>query len=255
MTREEAWLGQQNESCRLEWGSRGVQAAAERGDILVVVDVLSFSTAVATAVENGARIYPCGKNEDAGALAESHGAVTAVRREEVPGKGRYSLSPGTFLTATPGERIVLQSPNGATCSRYGSQVPCLLVGALVNAAAVAVAAARAAAEKGVGITVLACGERWHSPHEDGELRFAVEDYLGAGAILSHLPESISRSLEAQICQSAFAASVDRLPELLQNCGSGIELRDRGYGSDVEHSACLNVCQTAPILCSGLYFGT
>ena len=255
MTPEEAWFGQKNNRCHLEWGSRGAQAAAERGDILVVVDVLSFSTAVATAVENGAWVYPCGKNEDAGALAEQYDVVTAVRREEVPGKGRYSLSPETFLFAAPGERIVLQSPNGAACSRYGSQVPLLLVGALVNASAVAHAAAQAAAERGAAITVLACGERWHSPHEDGDLRFAVEDYLGAGAILFHLPESVTRSPEAQICQAAFVASRNHLPELLQNCGSGIELRDRGYGGDVEHSARLSVYQAAPILYNGLYFGT
>jgi 2-phosphosulfolactate phosphatase len=122
---------------------------------LVVVDVLSFSTAVATAVENGAIVYPCGKEEDAGSLARQWGAAVAVRREEVPDKGRYSLSPETFLSATEGERIVLQSPNGAACSRYGSRVPFLLIGALVNAATVASAVAQAVSTTGASVTVLA----------------------------------------------------------------------------------------------------
>jgi hypothetical protein len=39
---------------RLAWGQRGGQEAAERGDILVVVDTLRFSTAAATAVHHGA---------------------------------------------------------------------------------------------------------------------------------------------------------------------------------------------------------
>ena len=33
------------------------------------------------------------------------------------------------------------------------------------------------------MTVLACGERWQTPSEDGDLRMAVEDYLGASSQL------------------------------------------------------------------------
>jgi 2-phosphosulfolactate phosphatase len=248
---EKAWFGQENADCRLEWGRRGALTAAERGDILVVVDVLSFSTAVATAVESGAAIYPCGKDEDTGALARQWGAVVAVRREEVPLKGHYSLSPEALLTASSGERIVLQSPNGATCTRYGNRVPLLLVGAVVNAASVAAAVARAALNTGTPVTILACGERWHSPHDEGELRFALEDYLGAGAILAHLPPSLTRSPEAMICESAFTAAADRLPQILRTCGSGIELADRGYPGDVDHAARLNVYTSVPVLCDGL----
>lgn len=35
--------------CKLDWGQRGALRAAQRGDVLVIVDTLSFSTAVATA--------------------------------------------------------------------------------------------------------------------------------------------------------------------------------------------------------------
>lgn len=244
--------GKKNDCCRLEWGRRGAQAAAERGDILVVVDVLSFSTAVATAVERGAAIYPCGKEEDAGSLARQWGAVVAVRREEVPAKGRYSLSPETFQSVSGGEHIVLQSPNGATCSRYGSRVPLLLIGALVNAASVASAVAQAVSTTGASVTVLACGERWSTPHDEGHLRFALEDYLGVGAVLAHLPTHLTRSSEAIICEAAFAAATDRLPEILRECESGRELTDRGYTGDVEHAARLNRYTSVPVMRDGLY---
>ena len=55
----------------------------------------------------------------------------------------------------------------------------------------------------LSVTILACGERWKQPNEDGELRFAIEDYLGAGAILSALPAALARSPEARVCQGAF----------------------------------------------------
>jgi 2-phosphosulfolactate phosphatase len=175
----------------------------------------------------------------------------AVRREEVPAKGRYSLSPETFQSVSGGERIVLQSPNGATCSRYGSRVPLLLIGALVNAASVASAISLAVSTTKTSVTVLACGERWPSPHDEGQLRFALEDYLGAGAVLSHLPTHLTRSPEAIICEAAFAAA-DRLPKLLRDCDSGRELMDRGYPGDVEHAARLNTYTSVPVMRDGLY---
>ena len=194
----ESVFAQPGYRCRLEWGRRGARVAAERGDVLVVVDVLSFSSAVATAVENGAVIFPCAWEDDPAALATRADAEAAVKRQDVPARGRFSLSPPTFNAARQGERIVLASPNGARCSRHGRSVPNLFVGAFVNAQAIAGALAAVLDESpDLSVTILACGERWQEPSEDGELRFALEDYLGAGAILAHLPAHLSRSPEAR----------------------------------------------------------
>ena len=143
--------------------------------------------------------------------------------------------------------MVLASPNGATCSQYGRSVPHLLVGALVNAWAVAEAVATILASTELSVTVLACGERWRQPSEDGELRFAIEDYLGAGAILSALPASLGRSPEARICEAAFQAVSDDIERVLLESGSGRELRAMGYPEDVEHSARLNVYDAVPVM--------
>ncbi len=141
----------------------------------------------------------------------------------------------------------VSSPNGATCSRFGRAVPRLLVGALVNATAVAAAVTQILAEGDLSVTILACGERWHQPNEDGELRFAIEDYLGAGAILAGLPPELSRSPEALVCEAAFRASHDTIAAILAESGSGRELRQAGYPRDVEHSARLNVYDAVPVM--------
>jgi 2-phosphosulfolactate phosphatase len=247
------WFSQSSYRCRLEWGRRGARVAAERGDILVVVDVLSFSTVAVTAVSRGATLYPCAKTDDSAALAARVGGEVAVAREDAPAKGRFSLSPQTFLKAKPGTRVVLPSPNGATCTRYGRQVPHLFVGALVNAEAVAAAIGSVLSETDSSVTLLACGERWSDPTdtaEDGELRFALEDYLGAGAILAHLPAALSRSPEARAAEAIFHEAGGEVDELLYGCGSGVELIARGYESDVRHAAQLNQYTVVPRLRDG-----
>ncbi|GAC1407582.1 MAG: hypothetical protein NVS4B11_32120 [Ktedonobacteraceae bacterium] len=232
--------------CRLDWGRYGTHQAAERGDVLVIVDTLSFSTAVATAIHYGGIIYPCTQDEDAAAFAERiHGEAAVHRRRDVPEKGHFSLSPCTYMNIEPGTKVVLASPNGATCSRYARQVPYLFAGALVNAQAVALAVSQVIEEHPLDVTIIACGERWKTLAEDGELRIAIEDYLGAGAILSYLQQE--KSPEARVCEGAFLHVRDDIENVLWECGSGRELREMGFGVDVQHAAQLNVYASAPIM--------
>jgi 2-phosphosulfolactate phosphatase len=232
---------------RLAWGRRGARDAAARGDILVVVDTLRFSTAAATAVQRGALIYPCGTDEALyNALARRIGGEVALHHPASPAHTRFSLSPRSFLAVEAGVRVVLPSPNGSTCSQYGSRAPALFVGAPVNAQAVAGAVSSLlAGASHLNLTVLACGERWRTPDEEGVLRFAIEDFLGAGAILAALP--FSRTMEAQVCVAAFAAVRDQLDAALWECESGQELRAKGMGEDVRFAAQLDLFDTAPIL--------
>jgi 2-phosphosulfolactate phosphatase len=231
--------------CRLEWGRHGARRAAERGDILVIVDTLSFASTTVTAIQHGAIIYPCAHDEDPASLARRVGGEAAVARDDVPHKGRFSLSPLTYVGVAPGTHVVVQSPNGATCSRYAPHVPALLVGSLLNAAAVAAVVTRLLATTASNVTVLACGERWLPPSEDGDLRFAIEDALAAGAILAYLSDS--QSPEARFCAGAFAAIQNDLAAILWECGSGQELRARGFGADAEHAARLNLYTAVPIM--------
>lgn len=247
---DDAVFAQQPFRCRLEWGRRGARAAAARGDLLVVVDTLSFSSAVVTAVQHGATVYPCAYDEDPALVARQVGGEIAVSRYDVPQAGRFSLSPLTFLAASAGTRIVLRSPNGATCSRYAPEVPALFAGTLLNAAAVAAAVDRLLATTDRCVTILACGERWRSASEDGELRFAIEDALGAGAILAQLAHA--KSPEARFCEAAFRSAHHELAAMLWECGSGRELREWGFEEDVRHAARLNLYDAVPVMRGGWF---
>src|SRR5437588_8489514 len=82
--KEKALYTQHPYRCRLDWGPQGVRQAAERGDILVIVDTLSFSTAAVTAVHYGGLIYPCSPEEDVAGLAQRVGGEATVPRPLVP---------------------------------------------------------------------------------------------------------------------------------------------------------------------------
>jgi 2-phosphosulfolactate phosphatase len=219
--------------CRLRWGRSGAEEAAARGEALVIIDVLSFSTATVAALSSGARVRPCRRGEDAAAVAAELGAEAAVSRKDVPRLGRFSLSPDTMLDADEGTSIVLSSPNGSTCVALAETAPAVFVAGLVNAAATGRAVTRWLAGHDESVTVVPCGERWRHDREDGPLRVALEDHLGAGAVLAHVRAPLSA--EAELAAMAFRAAGDDVPRLVRECAGGLELCGIGFPQDPEHA--------------------
>jgi 2-phosphosulfolactate phosphatase len=230
---------------RFDWGPSGAEALAPEVDVLVIVDVLSFTSAVEVAVARGARVYPFHyRDASAKTYAERIGAILAVARQQVSAQTPYSLSPASLAAIPSGTSLVLPSPNGSAISVLAATlgVP-MLAGCLRNAAAIA-AAATAAGER---VGVVASGEKWR----DGTLRPAYEDLVGAGAIIAELPSS-GRSPEAEAAVSVFRAGRDNLEPYLLSCASGRELSALGYTTDVELASKLNVSNTVPLFQSGAY---
>jgi 2-phosphosulfolactate phosphatase len=229
---------------RFGWGEADLGAIARHCDVVVVVDVLRFTTAVSAAVEAGATVYPYRwRDETAPAYAAERGAVLAGRRE----LGEPSLSPTDLLRLEPATRIVLPSPNGSTIAFLAAAagVPFVLAGSIRNATATA-RRARALAHGGA-IGVIAAGERWE--HTDGPLRPSLEDLLGAGAVLAALDPSGAASAprcspEAAAARAAFVDAKSELESRLLACASGRELVERGWDDDVRTAAQLDATRVA-----------
>ncbi|MGM7668983.1 2-phosphosulfolactate phosphatase [Microbacterium sp. A93] len=166
---------------RFEWGVAGLTRLAP-ADVVVVVDVLRFSSTVTDAVASGRSVLLT----DAAGWSRN-GAATAAAAAET----------------------------GAT----------VLLGSLRNASAVArtVLELQNRRQQRTSVAVIAAGELTDA----GELRFAVEDQLGAGTIiaaLSDLGADHTSPEAAAACESARGLR-RAMRHLLTASGSGKELAD------------------------------
>jgi 2-phosphosulfolactate phosphatase len=223
----------------LEWGPVGARVLAETSDVIVVVDVLSFSTALTVAIERGARVWPHTGGENAGQLAREIGAVLAGSRGSHEGP---TLSPASLVDLPADVRLVLPSPNGSSIAyaAVGGGLP-VVAGCLRNAQA----AARHLRDYGE-IGLVPAGEQWG----DGSLRPAYEDFVGAGAIVQRLlgqDPGVVLGPEAEAAAAAFRAL-----RPLEECPSGRELVDKGFAEDVRIAAELDQSSVVPVLVEGRF---
>ena len=226
-----------------EWGLQGIEALRDRVAVLVIVDVLSFSTAVDIALQRGARVLPFAYGDKGAANAAAEASGARLARPRRAGGENLSLSPVSLMRLEAGEKILLPSPNGSRLSLSGGDCA-VLAGCLRNAPTIAGKAREIAAAR--DIAVIPAGERW----PDGSLRPAIEDLLGAGAIVDAL--DLPASAEARVAREAFQTAGPDLPDLVRASVSGQELEQNGFAEDVEIATQTGVSGTAPLLLDGAY---
>jgi 2-phosphosulfolactate phosphatase len=196
---------------RLEWGVDGFARLAP-ADIVVVVDVLRFSTTVIDAVARG---------------------------EDYPADAAHAVSLNGIAVAE-------------AAARTGALV---LLGALRNASAVAGAVLAEQERRGArtSIAVIAAGELT-GRDAGATVRFAVEDQLGAGAIIDALGSlGIDHtSPDAAVASESFRALRRAVMHLLTASGSGRELIARGQRDDVLAAAAVDAASVVPVLRDGVF---
>lgn len=191
---------------RLDWGFDGL-ARLKPADIVVVVDVLRFTTAAA----------------DAAARGES-----------------LSLDHAGSVNGAP----LAAAATGAV----------VLAGSLRNASAIARAVLAEQERRGerVSVAVLPAGERAKDAAD--AIRFAIEDQLGAGAIVAALVDlGIDHiSPEAAVACESFRALRGAARHMLRASGSGQELVERGLSDEVAHAAEIDAVDAVPVLHDGAF---
>lgn len=202
---------------RLEWGVEGLDRLAP-ADIVVVVDVLRFSSTVADAVASGSTV---------------------------------SLDDARVW-----------SRNGAAVAAHGGGAV-VLIGSLRNASAVAraIATLQNRNQARTSVNVIAAGEA----DADGAVRFAVEDHLGAGAIIDALTDlGIDHTApDAAVAAEGFRALKRALRHMVSASGSARELADGVEATDrmrasgavpttTSSAAELDALDVVPVLRDGIF---
>jgi 2-phosphosulfolactate phosphatase len=203
----ESPFDQRRYQVRHDWGVEGLRRIAP-ADVVVIVDVLRFSTTVTDAVAQGESV----PLDDAAHAVSLNGAAVADAARE----------------------------SGAV----------VLLGCLRNASAVAgvVLDLQHRRAERTSIAVIAAGEL--AGRETGaSLRFAVEDQLGAGAVVDALGAlGIDHtSPEAAAAGEAFRGLRGAVRHLLTASGSGQELLDRGSRDEVLNAAAVDAASVVPVL--------
>jgi 2-phosphosulfolactate phosphatase len=245
--------GQGGYRVRFDWGPVGADAVSPGAAFVAVVDVLSFTTTLTVAIEQGLHVLPYRWRDDSAVdVARRNGAMLAVLRKEA-GPGQVTLSPESILhsdlRADGIDRLVLPSPNGSSISVRLADAGATVVGvSLRNAAAAAAWVCKQAGDRPIG--VVASGEHW----PDGSLRPAIEDLIGAGAFLHGLAEDSADgfSPEAVAALWAYRGVSESVGDALRESVSGRELRGFGFAGDVAVASAVGASSVVPILREGWY---
>ncbi len=236
---------------RFDWGQPGAAAISSgAAAAVVVVDVLSFTTSLSVAIDEGVEVYPFRfRDASAAAFAATRGAVLAIGRREAGASG-VSLSPLSVQDAArsgplaTSRKLVLPSPNGSAISRQLAESGSVVVGACLRNAKAVANWITAGAVRGP-VAVVAAGERWPGD----QLRPAVEDLWGAGAVVNAL---LLAGFGPASPEAGAGAAPDRelgrgIGKALADCASGQELIVDGYGNEIALAAQENVSGKVPVL--------
>lgn len=208
-------------------------------DVSIMVDVLRASTTITVAMENFKTIIPVKTIEEAEKLAKEYDAVLAGERRGAAIEGFDTGNSPLEISNMAGDVLVITTSNGTRIMEgmNGNVV----VGSFVNSRAVAKKALDLAETH---IEVVMAGV---------EGIFAIEDFLGAGEIISNL---VDYNLDEKAL-AAYMASRDwnLVSKAIKNSRSARRLGEIGLSNDVDFCLNRNIYESVPVYENGIIEGT
>ncbi|MCW4020289.1 MAG: 2-phosphosulfolactate phosphatase [Candidatus Bathyarchaeota archaeon] len=230
----------------LEFAARDAVKAVRRRDLIVIIDVLRFSSSVLNAFANGANeVIPTKTLREAYDLHREHPEclLAGERRGVKPRRFDFGNSPLEFTREKVcGKTLVFTTTSGTAALTNSRQAEWVLVGALLNASLVGVKAAEIAEKEETGVSLVLSGRKG---------RFSFEDFLCGGAIAEALHEK-----SAVLSDAAFAALMafkqfkENLCERIMMGEHAKHLTGLGFKGDVEFSCQLDLFKIVPIYKGG-----
>lgn len=224
----------------------GIPDDAINNRVVIVVDVLRATTTITTALAAGCfEVIPVLTPEEAIAMRER------LEDERVLlGGERNSLKiPGFDLgnspleytpEATAGKRIIITTTNGTRAINRAAHGHQVLLGAMINAPAVARAAVMTKNE----ITIICAGTREH---------FSLEDFLAAGLIVDQLGNCGGFTMRdgALVARDYYHLHQDDTTPALKASFHGRQLIELGFGADIDYCSQEGLVDIVPVYKGGI----
>lgn len=221
--------------------------AAKRGDLIIVIDALRCSSTIVTALANGAKaIIPVKTVHEARRIhAKNPSYILAGERGGLKPRGfNLGNSPLEYTSEKiSGKTIILTTTSGTLALTYSREASWVLIGAFLNAKAIAEKASLIANAEDINISIVQAGTNG---------RFSLEDFICAGAIINELPEcNIKLSDAAQASLLAFKHAKDDLLAYVIRSDHSRRLIELGFIKDIEFSCKKDLFSVVPVYRGGV----
>ena len=232
-----------NVPTNLGFTAKDIAKAVQRGDVIIVIDVLRCCSTIVTALANAAEgVIPTKTLKEARVLHKKHPEfILAGERRGIKPKG-FDLgnSPLEFSPQRVKEKhIILTTTSGTKALISSKEAKYVFTGAFLNAEATAKAALKIAEREETGISFISAGT-------DG--RFSLEDFICAGAIAESFPaDDIEHSDAVLAALLAFRQARKSLDRVIQSGYHARYLLSQGFEEDVKFCSQLNVFKIVPFL--------
>ena len=230
----------------LVFKAEGIAKSVQRGDVIIVIDVLRCSSTIVTALANAAEgVIPTKTVKEARALRKKHSEfLLAGERRGVKLEG-FDLgnSPLEFSPQkVKGKHIILTTTSGSKAIVSSKKAKHVFAGAFLNVEAIAKATSKIAEREETGISLVSAGT-------DG--RFSLEDFICAGAIAESFPANVFVHSDAVLAAIlAFRQAKQSLKKVIQSGYHAQYLISQGFEEDVKFCSQLSIYALVPFLKGG-----
>lgn len=208
--------------------AKDASRGSARGDVVIVVDVLRCTSAIVTALANGAVDVKAVKTirEARSLKSRNPTSILAGERDGFPPKGfDIGNSPREFTQdRVRDRRIIMTTTSGTQAIDNASKARIVLLGSFLNVTATARTAWEIAEKENSNLTIAMSGKQGS---------FSLEDMLCAGAIINHWDSNMVEYSDAAYASllAYRSASSDLLRHILMG-NHAQELVEAGFRDDV-----------------------
>ncbi|MGI6169339.1 MAG: 2-phosphosulfolactate phosphatase [Christensenellales bacterium] len=213
----------------------------------IIVDTLRATSTMITALYHGcAQIIPAGDVDDVMQIARSLGSHAVLG-----GERDSNLIPGFDLSNSPleynrdkleGKSLVMTTSNGTAAITQSKNARHVLIGALINDAAVA----RRAVELGLNTTIVCAGN-------DGKM--SLEDLVTAGAIVVLMEGMLEQTPElddmAKVARTLYGLCAQDIVGFLRGSRHYEVLVENGWEQDIAYCCQQGVIELVPVYAEGI----